>query len=200
MVIPIGKLTNVALALKKAPEIAERVRIVWLGSNYPDSGEYNLTADPAAVSAVIRSSARFEMVTVRYSKPTGSSAVVVDTQEILERMPGLGPRVKPILGRHGGEFTTFGDYSISLFENVGSNRRPLFDVVAVAVVKNPAWGRCQTIQAPILDGIGWHGIDDRLRPIQLWENFDRNGIIEDFFDVMNGAEGSHTGSDVDNTT
>lgn len=187
VLIPIGKLTNIALALKNAPDIAELVRVVWLGSNYPEPGEYNLAADSASVNAVIRSSARFDMVTVRYTKPTGSSAVAVDVDEISERMPGLGPRVAPITGRHGGDFSTFGDYSISLFENVGSSRRPLFDVVAVAVVKNPAWGQCRTIQAPILDGIDWNGENEGLRPIQLWENFDRDGIIEDFFDVMSRA-------------
>ena len=187
VLIPIGKLTNIALALNIAPDIAERVRIVWLGSNYPESGEYNLAADPASVNAVIQSSARFEMVTVRYTKPTGSSAVAVDIEEISARMPGLGPRVAPIAGRHGGDFSTFGDYSISLFENVGSSRRPLFDVVAVAVVKDPAWGQCRTIQAPILDGIDWNGENEGLRPIQLWENFDRDGIIEDFFQVMSIA-------------
>lgn len=187
VLIPIGKLTNIALALKNAPDIAERVRVVWLGSNYPESGEYNLAADPAAVNAVIQSSARFEMVTVRYTKPTGSSAVAVDIEEISARMPGLGPRVAPIAGRHGGEFSTFGDYSISLFENVGSLRRPLFDVVAVAVVKNPDWGESHTIEAPILDGMHWIGESEELRPIQLWENFDRDGIIEDFFHVMSRA-------------
>ena len=41
VLMPIGKLTNISLALKKAPDIAEKVRIVWLGSNYPEPGEYN---------------------------------------------------------------------------------------------------------------------------------------------------------------
>ncbi|HTU99485.1 MAG TPA: nucleoside hydrolase, partial [Luteitalea sp.] len=39
VLLPIGKLTNVALALVKDPSIASKVRIVWLGSNYPEKGE-----------------------------------------------------------------------------------------------------------------------------------------------------------------
>lgn len=35
VLLPVGKLTNIALALMKEPAIAEKVRIVWLGSNYP---------------------------------------------------------------------------------------------------------------------------------------------------------------------
>lgn len=35
ILLPIGKLTNIALALKKESAIAKNIRIVWLGSNYP---------------------------------------------------------------------------------------------------------------------------------------------------------------------
>ena len=91
VLIPIGKLTNIALALAKAPEIQERVRVVWLGSNYPAAGEYNLAADPASVNFVLASEVPFEMVTVRYTEITGSTYVRVSTDEIEQRMPGLGP-------------------------------------------------------------------------------------------------------------
>ena len=39
VLLPIGKLTNIALALAKEPSIAKKVRVVWLGSNYPAPGE-----------------------------------------------------------------------------------------------------------------------------------------------------------------
>ena len=39
VLLPVGKLTNIVLALKKDPSIAANVRIVWLGTNYPDPGE-----------------------------------------------------------------------------------------------------------------------------------------------------------------
>ena len=184
VLIAIGKLTNIALALEKAPDIRESVRIVWLGSNYPEAGEYNLAADPSSVNSVIDSGASFEMVTVRYTKRTGATAVAIDGKEISERMPGVGPHVEAVTGRHGGEFSTFGDYSISLFENVGFSRRPLFDVVAVAVVKNPHWGERRSILAPRLDGIDWTERPNNTHAIEIWENFDRDGIIEDFFDVL----------------
>ena len=45
VLLPVGKLTNIALALKKDPSISSKVRIVWLGSNYPDPGEYNQVND-----------------------------------------------------------------------------------------------------------------------------------------------------------
>src|SRR5688500_1570219 len=40
VLLPVGKLTNIALALLKDPSIASKVRVGWLGSNYPEPGEY----------------------------------------------------------------------------------------------------------------------------------------------------------------
>ncbi|MCY3884034.1 MAG: nucleoside hydrolase [Gammaproteobacteria bacterium] len=181
VVIAIGKLTNVALALAKSPGIAKKIRLVWLGSNFPHEGEYNLWSDPDAVNYVIKTDVDFELVTVRYRETTGATAVSVDGSEIVERMTGKGKTVAPVVGRHGGKFTTFGDYSVSLFENVNFSRRPLFDVVAVAIVKNPAWGNYRQISGQKLEGIRWVVQQDSNRTMGLWEEFDRDEIIEDFF-------------------
>ena len=183
-VIPIGKLTNIALALDRAPDIKNKMRVVWLGSNYPEEGEYNLLADIPAVKSVLDSSVAFEMVTVRYTKTTGSTAVAVETKVVKETMPGLGPQVDPVIGRHGGEFRCFGDYSISLFETMNFPTRPLFDVVAVAVVKNPSWGERSEMPAPILDGKSWVDWSDNPHRIVIWENFDKDAILADFFQSM----------------
>lgn len=184
VVIAIGKLTNIALALAKEPEIASMIRLVWLGSNYPDSGEYNLWSDPASVAHVIESKVEFEMVTVRYTTDTGSTAVRAVGSRIPELMSGRGPRVAPVDGRHEGSFECFGDYSISLFEHVKFSDRPLFDVVAVAVVKNPRWGEFSRISAPSLNGIEWTDRPGHSRKIGIWENFDRDAILNDFYTSM----------------
>ena len=68
VLLPIGKLTNVALALVKDPSIASKVRIVWLGSNYPDKGEYNQENDLDAVRYVLSVDVPFEIATVRYGR------------------------------------------------------------------------------------------------------------------------------------
>jgi len=129
---PVGKLTNIALALEKDPSIVPLVKVIWLGGNYYGTdggdGEHNLIHDTEAYNAVIESGVKFEMVTVRYGSPTGTDAVAVHVNEIQSRMPGLGPEVSPVTGRHGGSFTTFGDYSIDLFTNYTTGTRPLFDM------------------------------------------------------------------------
>ncbi|MBN2773909.1 MAG: nucleoside hydrolase [Prolixibacteraceae bacterium] len=190
VLIPVGKLTNIALALLKAPEIKEKIRVVWLGSNYPGEGEYNLENDTTSVNPVIESGVEFEMVTVRYGFSSGTAAVTVSPEEIRENVMGKGPVAKtPITGRHGGEFARFGDYSMNLFEHINQHgeltSRALFDMAAVATVKNPEWAEKVEIPAPRLSGVEWIVQPDNQVKISYWENFNRDAIVNDFFQLLN---------------
>ena len=49
-----GPLTNVAQALRQAPDIAARLTLVWVGGSLdPDAAEYNRDTDPLAASEVL---------------------------------------------------------------------------------------------------------------------------------------------------
>jgi len=187
--VPVGKLTNVALALKKDPSIASKVRVVWLGSNYPEPGEYNQENDEGALQYVLDTNVPFEIALVRYGTPSGTDHVRVTRDEIHARMPGKGPRVRvPITGRHGGKFSTFGDYSVNLFDHIELSGTPpsraLYDMAAVAIVKNPAWAKSRKIPAPKLENGKWVERPDNTRTITLWESFDRDAILNDFYATM----------------
>lgn len=187
VLMPIGKLTNITLALKKAPAIAKKVRIVWLGTNYPEPGEYNFVHDLSALDPIMESDVPFEMAMVRYGKPSGTDAVKAQLKEIQRIMPGKGPSIdKPIAGRHGGEFTNFGDYAVELFEKFRGNptERPLFDMAAVAIVKNPSWADRVVIGAPKFADGKWTDRPNNPRKVVIWENFDKDAIMEDFYERM----------------
>ncbi|MFC2090424.1 ADP-ribosylglycohydrolase family protein [Bacteroidota bacterium] len=190
VLLPVGKLTNIALALEKDPSIADKVRIVWLGSNYPDPGEYNQVNDLSAVQYLLDARVNFEIVMVRYDKPSGTDAVRALLSDIEERMPGLGPAIDdPVTGRHGNEFTNFGDYSVSLFENIEEYHgdppsRALFDMAAVAIVKNASWAEPRMIPSPKLINGNWIERPDNARKITIWENFDKESILGDFYDCL----------------
>ena len=189
VLLPVGKLTNIALALAKEPSIIPKVRVVWLGSNYPDPGEYNQVNDEPSLNYILDTGVDFEIAIVRYGKPSGTDAVRATLDEIRKIMPGKGPKVSPpVTGRHGGEFSCFGDYAISLFKNITLHGDPpsraLFDMAAVAIVKNPAWAEAVTMPAPILNDSRWVERPDNPRKIVLWENFDRDAILADFYDRM----------------
>ena len=191
VLLPVGKLTNIALALEKEPAIAENVRIVWLGSNYPLTGEHNKVWDKESMNYILDQDVEFEFVTVRYGDPSGTDAVKVTQAQILHRMPGLGPEIsEPVVGRHGGEFNNWGDYSANLFEMYSMYGSPpsraLFDMAAVAILKNPDWAERKVIPAPIMDieNDVWVDRPENERELVLWEWFDIYGIMNDFFLTM----------------
>ena len=192
VLIPVGKLTNIALAIKKEPKIVDKIRVVWLGSNYPDPGEYNLDNDTTSVNPVIESGVEFEMVTVRYGLPTGTSAVTVTKDEVLNNLAGKGPKsTMEITGRHGDTFNCFGDYSLNLFEHTQMHGNPpsraLYDMAAVAIVKNPAWASKVEIPAPRLQGVSWIEQPENQNKIVIWEDFDRDSIVNDLFVLIDKA-------------
>lgn len=183
--VPVGKLTNIALALEKEPSIVENIHVIWLGSNWPDPGEYNLDNDTTSVNPLLDNPAMgFTICTVRYGKPSGTAAVTASIEEIRTKMAGLGPKVPPVEGRDGGSFSCFGDYSIDLFAHIGEPVRALFDVCALAVLKNETWAEPITVPAPRLVGTGWEGRPGNSRTVVFLENFDREAIMKDFYETM----------------
>lgn len=188
VLLPVGKLTNIALALYLAPDIKDKVRIVWLGSNYPDPGEYNLINDVPSMTYILEQDVPFEMVVCRYGKASGSDAVRVTPLDVITNLKGQGPIVQAVEGRHKGSFTTFGDYAVNLFEHVDLHGNPparaLFDMVAVAILKNESWGERVVIPAPAMVDKNWKNQDSNDRSIIIWENFDKKSILQDFYDAV----------------
>lgn len=189
VLLAVGKLTNVALALAKKPSIADLLRVVWLGSNYPEPGEYNQENDTASMSYILQKNVPFEMVTVRYGQPSGTDAVQVTQEEVQQRLPGKGPKIaEPITGRHGGSYHTFGDYAINLFEHIEYHTDPparaLYDMAAVAIVKSPTWAQQRSIPCPKLVEGKWLEQPENPRKITLWEDFDKAAIIGDFYQSL----------------
>jgi hypothetical protein len=138
---------------------------------------------------VLSTNVPFEMVTVRYGKPSGTDAVKISHDEIKRKMPGLGPlAATEVTGRHGIALRTFGDYSLNLFENIKLHGDPpsrsLYDLTAVAILKNPAWAESKEIPSPVYIDGNWTDQPENLRKITIWENFNRDAIVNDLFDVL----------------
>ena len=86
-----GPLTNIALAVKREPRLADWVRefVIMGGSagrgNVTPAAEYNMWADPEAAAAVFRAGWTVVMLGLDVTMRTGANAAV------RERMRGLGP-------------------------------------------------------------------------------------------------------------
>ena len=190
VLLAIGKLTNVALALKKKPTIADKLKIVWLGSNYPDPGEYNLINDQESVNYVLNTKVDLEIAVVRYFSKSGTGAVRVTPEALEKNIAGKGPWIEDgVIGRHGGIFHYFGDYSINLLNNTHLYGEPpsraLYDMAAAAIIKNSKWSSEVTIPAPILEDGNWLNRPNNQRTITIKDNFDKQNIVKDFYKTIN---------------
>jgi len=72
---------------------------------------------------------------------------------------------------------------VNLFSNMPGRpaSRALFDMAAVAIVKNPKWATPKKIPAPSLVNGKWVERPGNPRPIVIWENFNRDAIMADFY-------------------
>lgn len=55
---------------------------------------------------------------------------------------------------------------------------------AVAIVNNPQWAESKEIPTPKLVDSNWVDQPENNRKIVLWENFNKEVIINDFYDRM----------------
>jgi hypothetical protein len=179
LLVPVGKLTNIALAIRKEPAIIEKIKIIWLGSNWPDPGEYNLDNDTSAINPVIESGVEMCICTVM----GGTVEVRTTRTEIKNRLTGIGPAVEPVEGRHGGSFDRLGNYLVNLWEHV-EEVRSLFDMAAVATVKYPSLAEPTVIKGTRYVNNAWVTEDAAVDSVTFFRNYNVNGVLEDFWKVM----------------
>lgn len=188
VLIPVGKFTNIALALKKAPEIAKNIRIVWLGSNYPDPGEYNLVNDIPSMNYVLDCDVETEIAIVHpRDGKKGTNDMRITRGEVRQKIAGRGPKVTPVVGRKGGMFTRFGDYALNLidqFKKEDSYTRALHDMICVAIVLHPEWTEQMTIPAPTMVDEKFVERPNNPHKVKILFNYNRDAIINNFEDLL----------------
>ena len=130
--VPTGALTNIALAVRKEPRIAERVREVVLmggavyGGNWSATSEFNIVIDPEAAHIVFHESWPLTMIGL------DATHQALATPEVLAPIAALdtGP------SRFVGELMEF--FAHSYQDAQGFDHPPVHDPVAVAYVIDPS--------------------------------------------------------------
>ena len=131
-----------------------------------------------------------EIAVVRYFSKSGTGAVRVTPEALEKNIAGKGPWIEDgVIGRHGGIFHYFGDYSINLLNNThlygAPPSRALYDMAAAAIIKNSKWSSEVTIPAPILEDGKWLNRPNNQRTITIKDNFDKQNIVKDFYKTIN---------------
>ena len=130
--VPIGPLTNIAQAFKRAPDIIERVQeIVIMGGAYFEVGnitpaaEFNIYVDPEAADIVFKSDIQLVVM------PLDVTHKALTTKPRVDAFAALGNEV----GRMVAEWTNFFERFDK--EKYGSEGAPLHDPCTIAYLLQP---------------------------------------------------------------
>lgn len=164
-----GAITNVAIALNKAPEIADKFVCIWIGGGfYPKGGwEFNLLNDYHAANAVFKSGMELWQVPMDcYTRMQLSYAE-------------LQVKVMP--------YGKIGKYLFDEMQEVGMRESwvcgecwSLGDSPALGLALNPGCGHFEVRKAPIVNEKGEY-IGENENEIRVYHEIDSRFILEDFF-------------------
>lgn len=129
--VPVGPLTNIAVAIRMQPDILPKIReIVLMGGaygtgNFTPSAEFNIYADPEAARVVFTSGVPLVMMGLDLTNQTTCTA------DIIARMKKVG-------GPAGELFSDIMNFTLKTqYENYGLAGGPVHDATCIGYLINP---------------------------------------------------------------
>lgn len=168
-VIAIAAISNVSSAILKAPDIIDRIVVVWLGGHaleWPDAYEFNLRQDVGGAQVLFDS---------------GVPVVLLPCRGVVSHLLSSVPEVEAHVEPYGeiGRFLAqrYKEYSD---DHVGWTKE-IWDMAPVGWLIDPTWCKSELRPTPILTDIPtWSmGRDRHLMRYVYW--IDRDKILKDFF-------------------
>ncbi|MFV0243784.1 MAG: nucleoside hydrolase [Qingshengfaniella sp.] len=178
---PLGPLTNIATALKHAPDIAPRIREIVLmggacfeGGNISPAAEFNIFVDPEAAARVFASGVPITLL------PLDVTHKVLITAPRLGAIRALG---SPVGDAVAGWTDFFERYDIEKYDSPGA---PLHDPCVIAYLLDPDLfaGRFINVEietaSPLTRGMtvaDWWGVTDRAPNATFIRDVDADGFF-----------------------
>lgn len=129
--VPVGPLTNIAIAMRMQPAILPKIReIVLMGGaygtgNFTPSAEFNIYADPEAARVVFTSGVPLVMMGLDLTNQTTCTADVIS-------------RMKKVGGPAGELFSDIMSFTLKTqYENYGLAGGPVHDATCIGYLINP---------------------------------------------------------------
>ncbi len=207
-VAAIGALTNIASALLMEPRIADRIVLVWLGGHMPAFGhgiEFNLIQDVYAAQIVLESGV--PMIWIPCNNV--ASHLTVSEAELKECLQGRGPVCdalsRTVLDAFRDPAAEIAMMNLLRTSTLADNcdqseeylsafptekvawSRIIWDISAIAALKNPNWTPSRLIPAPgLTDDFHWIFPGEPRHRIRQVTYCYRNFIFGDMFASLAG--------------
>ncbi len=169
-VMAIGAITNVASALLMAPDIADRIVVVWLGGQpeyWETAREFNLAQDVPAAQVVF---------------DCGVPLVHIPCSNVAEMLRTTLPEMATYVKGRGA----IGDYLFSIFEDFTPDHfgrsKVIWDISAPAWLLSGQWVSTVLMPSPVLtDEVTWGPVDTARHMVRIARHIDRDAIFTDLF-------------------
>lgn len=154
----LGPLTNVAMALIQAPEIAQHLeRIVMMGGavgagNVTGAAEFNFYADPHAAQVVLHSAAEYDVPVVVIPLDVTHRAIATPARRQALRNLSSGSLSNPVAKTVA---TMLDNYGLREQRDMGFAGPPLHDPCVIAYLLQPALFETETVSATVEIASPW---------------------------------------------
>lgn len=185
---PLGPLTNIAMALQKAPDIAERVgEIVLMGGGFFEGGnitptaEFNIYVDPEAAEIVFASGIKITMM------PLDVTHKVLTRKDRIARLRAEGGKPAGIMADMLEYFERFDE------QKYGTDGGPLHDPTVIAYLLKPELfsGRECNVEIETkseltlgMTVIDWWRVTDRKTNALVIKDVDDDGFFDLFIERL----------------
>lgn len=168
-IMAIGALTNIALAIKKEPQIVDKIEVIWLGGHsllQNNNLEFNFKQDIDAVKTVFNSKVKLTIIPCK----NVASNLIISIHE---------------LNFYLRDRSELCNYLIDRFYNDGyhgiQTRRVIWDISVIAYLINKNWFKVRSISCPMVNNDTSYKLTTDRHKITMINYIDVNKVYDDLF-------------------
>ena len=171
-IMAIGAITNVALAIKKAPDIIKKIKIIWLGGHSPicnNNKEFNFRQDVQAIKEIFESKVDLTIIPCK-GVASNLKISIYELEHYLKERNELC------------------NYLCSRFNNDGihgiQTRRVIWDISVVAYLINKDWFEEKKMDCPEINKDLSYSFNKNDRKIKFVTYLNSDKIYNDIFNKL----------------
>ena len=171
-IMAIGAITNIALAIKKAPDIINKIEIIWLGGHSPicnNNKEFNFRQDVQAIKEIFESKVDLTIIPCK-GVASNLKISIYELEHYLKERNELC------------------NYLCSRFYNDGihgiQTRRVIWDISVIAYLINKEWFEEKEMNCPEINKDLSYSFNKNDRKIKFVTYLDSDKIYNDLFNKL----------------